>query len=292
MRLRTSVTIGLAGAAVLWSAVNLVTHDVPITPRHRLIGGLSGLAVSEDGARFTAIGDRGILIRGDLIRENGVLRAARYDSLQRLRNPKGAVLENLRTDAEGLDITRDGRPIISFENLHRVSTFDANAVETRLPRFPKLRLNHPNVAFESLALDDRQRPVVILEGPRRDPSVVEMFRLDRGRWHVIGTLRLSDGFVPVGSDFGPDGALYVLERRFGNLGFRSRIRRVDIKEGTAMTGRILWAPSRGLGNLEGLSVWMDNDGALRATMVADNNYLPLLPRGLTEIVLAKPPLDG
>lgn len=288
MRLRSSVAIGLAAIGAFWAATNLITPDIPLTPRHRLIGGLSGLALSDDGTRFTAVGDRGILVRGRLIRENGVLIEARQDSVDRLRDREGAILEGLNNDAEGLDITADGDPIVSFENLHRVAVFDDQTVEHRLPRFPRLHLKLPNVAFESLALDDRQRPVVILEGPRDDPGVSEIFRLDLGRWRVTGTLRLSDGFLPVGSDFGPDGALYVLERRFGLSGFRSRIRKLAGPEGKDMEGVVVWSPKRGYGNLEGLSVWTDDTGALRATMVADNNYLPFLPRGLTEIILAKP----
>jgi hypothetical protein len=35
------------------------------------------------------------------------------------------------------------------------------------------------------------------------------------------------------------------------------------------------------GNLEGVSIWRDGTGHLRASMIADNNYLVILP---TEIV--------
>ncbi|WP_299349376.1 hypothetical protein [uncultured Shimia sp.] len=42
-----------------------------------------------------------------------------------------------------------------------------------------------------------------------------------------------DGFDPVGADFGPDGRLFILERGFNGVGFRSRVRRFDVTEGGA-----------------------------------------------------------
>jgi hypothetical protein len=38
-------------------------------------------------------------------------------------------------------------------------------------------------------------------------------------------------------------------------------------------------------NLEGVAIWRDTAGHLRATMVADNNFLPFLSSGLVEYQL-------
>jgi hypothetical protein len=245
------------------------------------------VAVLDGGHRFVAIGDKGVLVRGRLERRDGVLRRAVHDSVGELRSPTGEILERLFDDAEGLDVTADGQVIASLEHLHRVAIFDDSNREHRLARFPDRYVPHQNATLEALALDDRGRPVVIVEGVWRGPEITGIYRLDLGTWHEIGQLKLSDGFAPVGSDFGPDGLLYILERQVGVLGFRSRIRRVALTPGTVIEGEVIWSPARGMGNLEGLSVWLDDAGDLRATMVADNNFLPLLPRGITEITLAR-----
>ena len=287
MRFRSAVAIGGAAILTLWAAVNLTSPNVAIEPFDRRIGGLSGLVVLDGGNRFVAIGDKGVLVRGQLVRRDGVLRRAVHDSVDELRNPAGEVLDRLFDDAEGLDVTPGGQVIASLEHLHRVAIFDGATREHRLARFPDRYVPHQNATLESLALDDQGRPIVIVEGVWRGPEITGIYRLDLGVWHEIGKLRLSDGFAPVGSDFGPDGTLYILERQVGVLGFRSRIRRVALTPGTVMEGEVVWAPTRGMGNLEGLSVWQTAAGDLRATMVADNNFLPLLPKGLTEITLAR-----
>jgi len=38
-------------------------------------------------------------------------------------------------------------------------------------------------------------------------------------------------------------------------------------------------------NLEGVSIWRDAQGRLRASMVADNNFLPFLSSGIVEYTL-------
>ena len=104
----------------------------------------------------------------------------------------------------------------------------------------------------------------------------------RWRWT---TSAASSPFRPTGADFGPDGALYLLEREVRTLGFRSRIRRIDLSDGGTVEGTVVWAPPVTWGNLEGLSVWTDGEGQMRMTMVADDNFLSVLPGGLVEIVL-------
>lgn len=292
MRLRSAVAVGGAALLITWVTFVVTAATVPVTPKDPRIEGLSGLVVSEDGSRFTALGDRGVLVMGRLDRKDGTLVAAVAEEIVRLKNRKGDPLVGMLNDSEGLDINAKGQPVVSFEARHRVSVFDETYRERRLKKVGRPGFKGPNQGFESLALDARGRPVVIPERPFTDPTRAEILRLERGEWSIIGHLVLSDGFLPVGSDFGPDGGFYVLERRFGLAGFRSRVRRIDLIDGTDMTGQILWAPSASYGNVEGISVWRDADGVLRATMVADDNGLPVLPGGLVEIILAKPDHAG
>ena len=41
------------------------------------------------------------------------------------------------------------------------------------------------------------------------------------------------------------------------------------------------------GNLEGVSLWRDATGRMRATMVADNNFWPFMRMQLVEFVLTE-----
>lgn len=77
----------------------------------------------------------------------------------------------------------------------------------------------------------------------------------------------------MGADIGPDGRFYLLEREFTGVGFRSRVRRFDMSD-TALTNEITLIESHLLrhDNLEGISVWRDAAGALRLTMISDDNF--------------------
>ena len=88
------------------------------------------------------------------------------------------------------------------------------------------------------------------------------------------------------ADFGPDGRFYVLERDTGAIGFRSRLRRWNVTA-NGVTGEEILFQSRltAHDNLEGVPVWRDGQGRLRATMVSDNNFLVLQRTELVEYLL-------
>jgi hypothetical protein len=79
-------------------------------------------------------------------------------------------------------------------------------------------------------------------------------------------------FLVTGADVGPDGRLYVLERSFSILGgFASRVRRFAIgRDGLTDETLMLETPPGRHDNLEGISVWQDDDG-LRMTLISDDN---------------------
>jgi hypothetical protein len=79
----------------------------------------------------------------------------------------------------------------------------------------------------------------------------------------------------VAADFGPDGRFYVLERDFRALGgFSSRLRRFELgTDGLTGEAILLETPFALHDNLEGLSVWRDDQGVLRATMISDDNFI-------------------
>ncbi|WP_407491806.1 esterase-like activity of phytase family protein [Pseudooceanicola sp. MF1-13] len=283
------------GSAVAVSLF-LISGCVPTTPREDFarvsfdaVGGLSGLTVSDDGAGFVAISDRNTLIRGRFIRPDGVLRGVAIDSRDRLKDPQGRDLVGAWNDAEGLDETTDGTLWVSFEGQHRVARFGPDLRGTRLSDLPPIGDLKPNNGFEALALDPQGRAVIIMEKRKGRHDRTYVLRHDAGGWMRLADLRLEGGFLPVGADFGPDGRLYVLERLVSPIGFRSRIRQIEVMDEGEMEGRTLWTSNASLGNLEGLSLWTDDKGRVRATMVADDNESPALFGGFVEIILAKSP---
>ena len=73
--------------------------------------------------------------------------------------------------------------------------------------------------------------------------------------------RRDGDFLVVDADFGPDGKLYVLERDFGWLGFRTRVRRFALgPDGLGDEVTLLETPFGELDNMEGISVWRDAAG--------------------------------
>ena len=74
-------------------------------------------------------------------------------------------------------------------------------------------------------------------------------------------------------DIGPDGRLYLLERAFDGFGFRTRVRSFAMTGGDLGPGRVLVQSTlREFDNLEGLGVWRDGSGAIRLTMISDDNF--------------------
>ena len=122
--------------------------------------------------------------------------------------------------------------------------------------------------------------------PRED-GTFPLLRLRDGRWDEMMRIEADGAFLPVGADLGPDGRLYLLERRFHGLGgFASRLRRLVLQEGGVAQGETLFQSRPGqFGNLEGLAIWRDGAGALRATLISDDNFLPVLGTELVEVRL-------
>ncbi|EAQ03272.1 hypothetical protein OB2597_14048 [Pseudooceanicola batsensis HTCC2597] len=294
MRLRSAVALTLLAACAFTpvapvGAVEGPARKVPVVGEDKRIGGLSGLAVLDGGARFVAVSDRGALVEGTFLRDGSALREARVTRVTELRGTTGGRLDGnkVETDAEGLAITRDGALNISFEYVHRVAKYRDPSRALPYPALLRGLGMEDNGGLEALAVDSRDRLVAVPEtGPRG--TDLPVLRFEDGQWRKIGLLHPSDGFAPVGADFGPDGRLYLLERAVGAFGFRSRIRRLDFREtGGVFDTAVIWQSGTGLGNLEGLSIWSDSDGAVHATMVADDNFSALLYGGMVTLTLAK-----
>jgi hypothetical protein len=248
-------------------------------------GGFSAIEVTPDGERFFALSDRGALVAGRFRRNaEGQIDGIDADRPQRLRGRGDAPLPKMRSDAEGLALADDGTLYVSFEIAPRVLRYDrpfGPAAILPIPRdFNKMA---PNGALEALAIGPDGALYTLPEVPFLGDGSYPVYRYRSGRWDQPFSLPVSDGYRPVGADFGPDGRLYLLERSFGLTGFASRVRRFVLSGESIDTGALLLDTPRGThGNLEGLSVWRDAAGALRLTLVSDNNFHAFLPTEVLE----------
>ncbi|GAA6209306.1 esterase-like activity of phytase family protein [Cognatishimia sp. WU-CL00825] len=238
-------------------------------------GGFSAIEVLNDGRKYIALTDHGRLVQGRMVRENQDLQSVKIDSSTALNNSKGIAPKNQRQDTEGLAVRRDGQLFISLEGIHQVRAYaraSGNAME--YPRHADFAKLQDNGSLEALAIDDRNRLYTLPESSATDARGMPVYRLENGVWSQPFFLSRSRRYEPVGADFGPDGKFYLLERKFTLFGFRSRIRSfVFDANGVASEQAVLETAAGEHDNLEGLSVWRDDTGALRLTMVSDDNFM-------------------
>jgi len=249
-------------------------------------GGFSGIEVSPDGQTAAILGDRSHLVHVRLGRAGGRISSVRPFRLTQLKSSSGAVLKGRIVDSEGLAAGPRGSFFVSFEGVHRVARYDHPGdrahVLTTAPLFRGLGQNR---SLEALARDRHGRLYALPEGHDANGRI-PVFANTGPRWDVAFYLPARGDFLPVGADFGPDGRLYVLERDVGFIGFRSRLRRWTMTAGKPTNEETLFQTSAGThDNLEGVSVWRDGNGQLRAIMISDDNFLPLQRTELVEYLL-------
>jgi hypothetical protein len=247
--------------------------------------GFSAIEVSDDGTAFTVMGDGGQIVRGKIHRTEGVIDGLRQWLFTTLHNVAGEEMERDMRDSEGLAIAPDGTSYVSFEGHHRVWSYpDLEGPARPLPLHPDFQGFAPNAGFEALAVDAQGTVYAI---PERSGGLTDPFPVYRYRdtaWDVPFTIKREGEFLPVGADFGPDGLLYILERKFiGIFGLQSRVRRFAIDGDAIGQEEMLFETlPRTHDNLEGISVWRDEDGFIRLTMISDDNGRAPLQR--TEFV--------
>lgn len=267
------------GAATFLGGLRLRSDDP-------MFGGVSGLLL--DGDRALAVTDRGRWLQLSLRRDaDGAVTGLRSAEIGRLRAASGAALRGRGADAEAL--VRDpatGRFWVAFERRHRILGFDqlGTSAVAAVPQLPARRLEG-NGGIEALAIDRSGAQFAVAEGPVGRSREITGWRMIRGAAQPF-TIPRRGGFSPTDAVFGPDGALYLLERRFGFLsGFRTRLRRfsaasiariaaepdsaVDLGEGETL---FTLGATSARDNFEGLAVEEGPTGDLIATLIADDNF--------------------
>ena len=267
---------GLAASAAQPRAQFLQSYHWRM-PDQSLFGGFSGFEIGPQGRNFVTQSDRATLWRGQIQRDarGSITGVTLTSGPNKLHNLKGALMPHRFADSEGLALARDGSVYLSFEGEARVAHFASDGGPAHdLPRPPAFKHMQRNSSLEALAIAPDG---TLYTMPERSGSLTKPFpvwRYRNGKWSQPFAIPRNGDWLPVGADFGPDGRLYVLERDFwGLLGFLTRVQVFDIKGNTISGGDVLIKTGPGKhDNLEGLSVWQDNTGAIRLTMISDDNF--------------------
>ncbi|WP_170360855.1 esterase-like activity of phytase family protein [Ruegeria arenilitoris] len=278
----------LAGA--VWAVeVKTATYLNSFVWRHpaEWFGGFSALYISDNGRHMLALSDRSVLVRATIARDEDDITGVRITGNWPVLSSTGRPLSGEAGDSEGIAVAPDGSHYISFESVHRVARYATPDAEARvLPRpkaFENLKLNG---SFEALAIDNQGWLYTLPERSRTEAGDIPVYRWDGQGWSTPFVLSQRGKFLPVSADFGPDGRFYLLERALSLTGFRTRLRRWQITEDSVGAEENLFTTGTGThDNLEGLSVWRDDQGRLRATMISDDNFLVLQRTELVEYLL-------
>ncbi|MEM9583899.1 MAG: esterase-like activity of phytase family protein [Pseudomonadota bacterium] len=239
-------------------------------------GGFSSIEVSSNGSSFLVTTDKGMFGQGVFRRSNGKIIGVSQPKFQRMVGTNGQRLSKSEDDSEGLAVYEGREIYVSFEGTHVINRFgalDAPPVTLKMAReFSKMQKNS---SIEALAVD---KDGVLYTLPERSGLVNRPFPVFRrkrnGQWDAKLTISRSDGFLPVGADFGPDGRFYLLERYFnGFAGFGTRVRSFVVGPNAMSDEKTLLVTGTGThDNLEGIAVWRDAKGDIRVTMISDDNF--------------------
>lgn len=276
MRLCPAVALSTALAGLLHPAP-LAAQDILLTEPG--IGGLSAIEMRGDGASALVLSDRGQLHEVTFEREGGALGKARVTA--------SYLLSGEGLDPEGLALFPGGDLAVSFEGNAPLRLYRGGAGAGQVPQRIPLPIHPalpPNAMYEALAVDPRGRLLMLPEDPGQSGPGYPLWRLEAGEWRQIAQLYAPRGYRPVGADFGPDGQLYLLLRALG-LGFRNMILRFDPDHPEIPARRLLHLTGYPRSNFEGLSVWQDDSGQLRLTLVSDDNFSASLKSRFLEITL-------
>ncbi len=249
------------------------------------IGGLSGLEVDAEGVGFVALIDRGRILEGRFLRLGDRITGLDVSTAFDLLGPDGTPLEDEDDDSEGLAFDSDGGVYVSFEGPARVWHYDGLlATPTEIALTREFAQMQQNAGLEALAALEDGSLVTMPERTGRQDRPFPLYHYAGDRWGTLGDLARVGPFLAVGADLGPDGYLYVLERDFVGIGFRSQIRRVDLSSGANET--LLTSARWEFDNLEGISAWRDAQGRIRLIAVSDKNFIGFQKTEFVEFIVS------
>jgi hypothetical protein len=261
-----------------------------LTSSYRHFGGLSGLYVYPDGARFLSVSDRGRWLRGRIVYQSGRPAGIAEAEMAPMLGSDGEPLA-VRGWYDTESLTMDGgTAYVGIERVNRIVRFDYGkdglfARGEPIPVPPGVQTLPSNQGLEALAAVPAGMP---LAGTLIAISERGLDRAGNILAFLIGgpspgtfTVRRTDDFDVTDAAVTPERELLVLERRFGFLsGAGMRIRAIplgDIKPGVVATGRVLIEADLGyeIDNMEGIGVHKNAAGETIITVISDDNFSPI-----------------
>jgi hypothetical protein len=291
-RTTAEAPIAVHGAPVRLNASDPARLDVgelayrgglALTSRDARWGGLSGLVVSDDGARLTAVSDQGSWFTARLdYDERGWLSGVSDVAAGALPGLASRALNGKKTqDAEALASLSDGSLIVAFERQHRLWRYGAAAHPFASPPL----VQTPPTGIERAPSNGGIETLVALDGGRLlaltedlvEGGLVRGWLFDNGRWDPLGyrahgALRPSDGARL------PSGDVLILERSYapatGVVVRLSRVAGSDLAPGAALEGRALAEVRRPLtvDNFEGIAARRGSAGETLVYLLSDDNF--------------------
>lgn len=238
-------------------------------------GGLSAIHVFDGGETFLAVSDGGRFQSGTIKRTDGKLSGGQLNPIERMIGVNGTPYKGADSDAEGIAVDAAGNIFVSFENNHRLRMFTNTSAPARsITGAPAFKSLQSNSGLEALAVSPQGHLYTLPERSGKETRPFPLWRAAQGKWETFAQIPRRGRHLPVGADVGPDGRFYLLERDFrGLFGFGSRVRSFALNANGLSDERTLWTSNLGQhDNLEGISVWRDKSGALRVTMISDDNF--------------------
>jgi hypothetical protein len=245
-------------------------------------GGISGLIVSADGARFLAITDASHWLTGELLYRDGKLVGARGVDIAPLLAIEGSALSGKDGDAEGLAGSLDGEVFVSFERDHRVWRYPfgkdglrAKPAKVAMPA--ELARAPDNGGLEGVTLLSDGRLLALSEAYRDDNGDIRGWLVGESRSEPLRLKRRAPFDLTDVRQLA-NGDLLTLERRFsriGGVGFM--MRRVPagaIARDALLDGEVVADVGMNfiIDNMEGLSVRKTADGKTLVYAISDDNF--------------------
>ncbi|WP_237153278.1 esterase-like activity of phytase family protein [Oryzibacter oryziterrae] len=254
-----------------------------------LVGGLSGLVVPDQGGSLLSQSDDGLILRADIVRRGGVPVGLANGLIRRMRvDGRGPLVDKATSDTESIDLLPGGFLAVSFEERPQVMIGKLDGTGLVGPLKPIALPKETSRLIGSKGLEslaalpagsglDGTMLVLAERAERKAPTEDQPGWVLGGKAPFMFRVHRSDDFDLTDAKVGPDGRLYVLERRFGLLtNFATRIRRfslAQIKPGATIDGEVLFEADIAdqIDNMEGLSVWRTASGETRISLISDDN---------------------
>lgn len=273
----------IAGSALVDSPLEFL-GGLDVSSGNADFGGLSGIAVSSDGAEAFMVGDAGHFVRARLLYENGRLAGLADAEIDSLFPDGEAEKRSGDTEDVAFDPSQPGVGVIVRERqANAMLTFalkDGRPTGFRPKRVGAddqvLRSNQglESVAYPPVGSRFAGEVLTIAERPPRGEADIPGWIAGIGEFHIAAR----DEFDVSSARFLPGGDLLLLERRYSpGWGIAVRLRRIEgetLRVGARLDGEIILdaGMTYQIDNLEGLAVHQDGAGRTILTLVSDDNY--------------------